>query len=258
MVDSEGNSYSRAAIEAHIEFVGEVSPVTGNRIRGGELVENRGLREAIDRLVPGVMTPPPDSAPKRFRFKRVCPEETRVACLCGAERWCPECAMVAFKLGAPENTWPEDVWRAVYGTDDTFKQNHRVRVGFFFYANGAWQSEDMFVKLMEPFCSAGVSRADIRFLFRSAERGMCPQGGRLYDTNDARRGGVDVLLSGRMKEAGRYTEAFVRKMESWDEYTYSLAVGGGEMPGNDFREAFMDSGQRCLDARAFAKCSLQL
>ena len=104
--------------------------------------------------------------------------------------------MAAFKLDAPEHTWPQNVWKAVVGSKETFKQGDRVRVGFFFYANGAWQSEDMFVQLMRPRCSAAVSTADIRFLFRSAERGMCPSGGKPYDTHDARRGGVEVLLGG--------------------------------------------------------------
>ena len=78
VVDREGNSYSRAAIEAHIELVGEVSPVTGNVLARSMLVENVALRDAIARLgeggreprgsLPALMTPPPDereNAPAR-------------------------------------------------------------------------------------------------------------------------------------------------------------------------------------------------
>ena len=41
-------------------------------------------------------------------------------------------------------------------------------------------------------------------------------------------------------------------MELWDEYTYGLAVGGGEMPTEEFRRWFMDDSQKCLDPRALA------
>jgi hypothetical protein len=47
VIDPEGNSYERLAIEHHLKKNG-TSPITRRTLRGEELVENRALKSAID------------------------------------------------------------------------------------------------------------------------------------------------------------------------------------------------------------------
>ena len=259
MVDREGNSYSKVAILGWLDWSG-VSPITGTPLAVSDLRPNLSLAAAIRRLdtsSTALLTPPPDSP--KFKFQPVhttCSPVSDDSGLqpCGVPSclWCPQCALFCFCETCPPRLWPLDIYNSVFHNDGkTFDHCMRVRAGFFFYANGAWQDYEMFYNLMYPRLSASVSKRCMEQLFkRMAAVGEGEDASR-YTTQDCNVGGDRVCLDGRLAGMTKHTPLLARKMSLWERYIYEITSAGCNMPSYESARAYFSPEQPLSDPRRF-------
>lgn len=162
--------------------------------------------------------------------------------------WCPQCALCTFSKICHPKLWPADIYAAIFGPDPP-PLNHagRVRVGFFFYANGAWQDFELFYNLLKPRLSAHVSKAYMHGLFRRCERSATSR----YTTQDALACNDRVHLDGAPALHSPHISVCARKMSNWERHINGLLAARRPMPSHAFATAFFSDANRECDPRLF-------
>ena len=215
VIDHEGNSYSRAAIEAWIELVG-ASPVTGTKLNSINLSPNVALAQAVATLTlptTGMITPPPDKKRPHFAFAPPLYESSVRPCgRTSCDLACSACAMFCFCESCPPNFWPSEIYNAFTDiANNKLKHAMRCKVAFFFYANGAHRSKDMFHSMMRPCLSHENGRRYIEQLWKTCEARPAK-----YTSVDTFANNACVYLDGQ--PCNEYTPISPQKKNNREKY----------------------------------------
>jgi len=155
----------------------------------------------------------------------------------------------------PPKMWPLDVYEMIFEPQmvgegknrrvQTLSHRNRIRLVFFFYANGAWQDFEMLYQLLRPRLASHVSRKYMKDIFDRAARALPGD-----STSDGLRGLDKVMLHGRLAPSN-YAPRNARRMNLWEEHIEHCRATGRAMPTYRQAEAYFASEGAPCDVRLF-------